>query len=103
MTEEDFKAKDISFKLDGSLAKYFREWDVNCDLDVRTGIIMTPYFPLMNIIKGMDMSLSNNDLKIDSFKMNSGDSEISANGSLTGLRIALLGRCTYNLDLNLAT
>jgi hypothetical protein len=103
MTEEDFKAKDISFKLDGSLAKYFREWDVNCDLDVRTGIIMTPYFPLRNIIKGMDMSLSNNELKIDSFKMNSGDSEISANGSLTGLRRALLGRGTYNLDLNLAT
>ena len=103
MTEEDFKAKDISFKLDGSMAKYFREWDVNCDLDVRTGIIMTPYFPLRNIIKGMDMSLSNNELKIDSFKMNSGDSEISANGSLTGLRRALLGRGTYNLDLNLAT
>lgn len=103
MTDEDFKAKDISFKLDGSLAKYFREWDVNCDMDVRTGILMTPYFPLRNILKGMSMSLNNNELKINNFKINSGDSEIAATGSLSGLRRALLGRGTYVLDLHLSS
>lgn len=103
MTEEDFKAKDISFKLDGSLAKYFREWDMNCDLDVRTGILMTPYFPLRNIFKGIDVSLNNNELKIDSFKINAGESEIAAKGSLSGLRRALLGRGTYDLDLTISS
>lgn len=99
MLEEDFKAKDISFKLDGSLAKYFREWDLNCDLDVRTGILMTPYLPLRNIIKGIDISLSNNELRIDNVKINAGESELAAHGSLSGLRRALLGRGTYDLDL----
>lgn len=103
MAEEDFKAQDISFKLDGSLAKYFREWDINCDLDVRTGILMTPYFPLRNIFKGIDVSLNNNELKIDNFKINTGESEIAAHGSLSGLRRALLGRGTYNLDLNITS
>lgn len=103
MAEEDFKAQDISFKLDGSLAKYFREWDINCDLDVRTGILMTPYFPLRNIFKGIDVSLNNNELKIDNFKINTGESEIAAQGSLSGLRRALLGRGTYNLDLNITS
>lgn len=103
MAEEDFKAQDISFKLDGSMAKYFREWDINCDLDVRTGILMTPYFPLRNIFKGIDVSLNNNELKIDSFKINAGESEIAAQGSLSGLRRALLGRGTYNLDLNITS
>lgn len=103
MAEEDFKAQDISFKLDGSMAKYFREWDINCDLDVRTGILMTPYFPLRNIFKGIDVSLNNNELKIDNFKINTGESEIAAQGSLSGLRRALLGRGTYNLDLNITS
>ncbi|MBR5300850.1 MAG: hypothetical protein IKU36_11500 [Bacteroidales bacterium] len=103
MTEDDFRAKDISFKLDGSLAKYFREWDMNCDLDVRTGILMTPYLPLRNIFKGIDVSLNNNELKIDSFKINAGESEITAQGSLSGLRRALLGRGTYNLELTISS
>lgn len=103
MLEEDFKAKDISFKLDGSIARYFREWDVNCDLDVRTGILMTPYMPLRNIIKNIDISLNNNELRIDNIKMNSGGSVISANGSLSGLRRALLGRGAYMLDLSISS
>ena len=103
MTEEDFKAKDISFKLDGSMAEYFREWDLSCDLDVRTGILMTPYLPLRNIFKGIDISFNNNELKIDGFKINSGESEISAKGSLSGLRRALLGRGTYKLDLEISS
>lgn len=103
MVEEDFKAKDISFKLDGSMAKYFREWDLRCDLDVRTGILMTPYLPLRNIIKGIDISLDNNELKIDNIKINAGESVLSAHGSLSGLRRALLGRGTYMLDLDISS
>lgn len=103
MVEEDFKAKDISFKLDGSMAKYFREWDLRCDLDVRTGILMTPYLPLRNIIKGIDISLDNNELKIDNIKINAGESVLSARGSLSGLRRALLGRGTYMLDLDISS
>lgn len=103
MVEEDFKAKDISFKLDGSMAKYFREWDLRCDLDVRTGILMTPYLPLRNIIKGIDISLDNNELKIDNIKINAGESVLSARGSLSGLRRALLGRGTYILDLDISS
>ncbi len=103
MLEEEFKAKDISFKLDGSMAKYFREWDLSCDLDVRTGILMTPYLPLRNIIKGIDMSMDNNELKIDNVKINAGESVLSAHGSLSGLRRALLGRGTYMLDLDISS
>lgn len=103
MLEEDFKANDISFKLDGSMAKYFREWDLSCDLDVRTGILMTPYLPLRNIIKGIDMSMDNNELKIDNVKINAGESVLSAHGSLSGLRRALLGRGTYMLDLDISS
>jgi len=100
MTEEDFKAQDINIKLDESLARYFREWDLNGRLNVRTGILMTPYFPLRNILKGMDISFNNNEFVIDSLKFTAGKSQIGAKGSLSGLRRALLGRGIYKLDLD---
>ena len=102
MKEEDFKAQDINIRLDESLAKYFREWDVEGSLKVRTGIAMTPYLPVRNILKGMDISFDNNEIRIDSLKVNAGNSLLGAKGSLSGLRRALMGRGTYMLDMDLS-
>lgn len=103
MTEEDFRAKDIRLSLNESFARYFREWDVEGSLNVRTGIIMTPYFPLRNILDGIDVAIDNNELSINKFKLRAGTSEIAMNGSLSGLRRALLGRGTYHLDMNISS
>lgn len=103
MTEESFKASDINFSLDGALAENFRKWDVSGGMKVRTGILMTPYLPLRNILKGTDIDFNNNEFKVNEFKIVSGDSEISAKGTLSGLRRALLGRGTYNLDMDISS
>lgn len=103
MKEEDFKAQDINIKLDESIAGYFRDWDLDGRLNVRTGILITPYFPLRNILKGMDVSFNNNEFTIDSLSFTAGDSQIGAKGSLSGLRRALLGRGTYKLDLDITS
>ena len=103
MREEDFRKKDINIKLDETMAKYFREWDMNGKLDIRTGIVMTPYFPLTNIIRGVKVQFDNDRIAIDSVKFKSGKSEIGGKGSLTGLRRALLGRGGLNLDLDVTS
>lgn len=91
LKEEDFKKHDPDLRLEKSLAKYFREWDLNGNLKVRTGILMTPYFPLRNILRGLDISFTNNKVTIDTISVISGESRLAANGSLTGIRSALLG------------
>ncbi len=103
MKEEDFKAKDLNFTLEGTVADYFRKWDIRGGIEVRTGILMTPMLPLRNIIRGMGLNFNNNEVKVDSLILKSGDSELEARGSLTGLRRALLGRGTYSLDMELST
>ncbi len=110
LQEEDFRKQDIDIRLDQSLAKYFREWEMNGDIDVRTGIIMTPYFPLRNILRGMEVSFTNDRIGIDSLKVMSGKSGIEAKGYLTGLRRALTGsargrssRSALKLDLDIST
>lgn len=102
MKEEDFKKQDIDLRLDKTLAKYFREWDLKGNLDVRTGILMTPYFPMRNILKGCGISFDNNTISIDTLAIAAGKSKIAAKGALTGIRRALLGRngiLKLNLDV----
>lgn len=101
MKEEDFRKQDIDIKLDETLSKYFREWDMSGKIDVRTGILMTPYFPTRNILRGFQVSFDNNRVGIDSVKVRAGESEIGARGELTGLKRALLGRGNLKLDLEL--
>ncbi len=107
MSEDDFRKQDIDIRLDQSLAKYFREWDMRGNIDIRTGIVMTPYFPLRNILRGVEVSFTNDNISIDSLKVVSGNSSIEAKGELTGLRRALTGRgrnaAPLNLDLNIRT
>ena len=69
LKEEDFRKQDIDIKLDETLSKYFREWDMNGKIDVRTGMVMTPYFPTRNILKGFQASFDNNRIGIDSAKV----------------------------------
>lgn len=103
MQEEDFRKSDIDIRLDEAMAKYFREWDLNGSIDVRTGIVMTPYFPLRNIIRGFEVGFDNNEIRIDSMKFVSGESEIAAKGKLSGLRRALLGRGVMHLDVDITS
>ena len=103
MKEEDFRKSDINVRLDETMAKYFREWDMRGSIGIRTGIVMTPYFPLRNIIKGFEAGFDNNEVRIDSMKMTAGASEIAAKGKLSGLRRALLGRGTMNLNVDITS
>lgn len=101
MKDEDFRKRDLDLRLENTLAKYFREWDLDGNINVRTGIAMTPYLPLKNILRGLEVDFNNNEIKIDSLKVKAGQSEIEAEGALTGLKRALLGRGTLKLDLDI--
>ena len=106
MQEEDFRKQDIDIRLDETFAKYFREWNLNGQISVRDGMVITPYFPNRNSLKGFELSFNNNEINIDSIKLVSGRSEIEAKGSLTGLKRALLGRTnrsTLKLDLDISS
>ena len=103
LKEDDFRKSDIDIRLDKTLAKYFREWDMDGSMSIRTGIIMTPYFPLRNILRGFEFSFNNNEVSIDSLKVMAGKSEISAKGKLSGLRRALLGRGIMDLNVKIGS
>ena len=104
MKEEDFRKSDIDISLDKTLAKYFRDWDLKGGISVKTGMVMTPYFPVRNILQGFDLKFTNDRIAIGQLAIRSGDSDLSATGELTGLKRALLGRRgSLKLDVDITS
>lgn len=104
MKEEDFRKSDIDISLDKTLAKYFRDWDLKGGISVKTGMVMTPYFPVRNILQDFDLKFTNDRIAIGQLAIRSGDSDLSATGDLTGLKRALLGRRgSLKLDVDITS
>lgn len=101
LKEEDFRRQDINFRLDETIAKYFREWDINGKLAVDKGMLMTPYFPTRNILTGFEGYFNNNLIRIDTLGIRAGKSELAAKGALTGIQKILSGRGRNMLKLDL--
>ena len=104
MRDRDFQEKDIDLRLGESLAKYFREWALSGKLDIGGGRIMTPYFPLDNQLSDIGGTFDNDGITLRNATFKSGVSDVSASGSVTGLRRALTGRRTkghLKLDLQM--
>ncbi len=104
-TEDDFKDMDLDIRLDETLAKYFREWDLDGKLNVGLGLVMTPYLPLENYLNGLDIDFNNNEIKIGRLGLEAGGSIIEGKGKIRGLRRALSGRrgspAPLDIDLEL--
>ena len=100
MKEEDFKKQDINFRLDETIAKYFREWDLNGNISVERGLLATPYFPLRNSLQGFNGHFDNNQVRIDTLGIRMGESNIAAKGVLTGIQRILSGRGSNTLKLD---
>ncbi len=101
LSDKDLEKGDINLKLDESLAKYFREWDLSASVGIGSGRLTTPYFPLKTNIADAKMSVTNNDITLKSFCLTSGESDVDLNGEVTGLRRALLGRGPIDLNLKI--
>ncbi len=102
--ERDFEKKDIRISLGESFSKFMREWNISGNLSVGNGKVITPYMPLENSLSGLEGKFTNNQIDLANLTLRSGSSDISARGTLSGLRRALAsGRGMLNLDLNLSS
>lgn len=101
IAEADFRKHDIQIPLNETIAKYLKEWDLKGGIDIKEGLVITPYFPLRNVIEDVRGSVTNDAIQLDNFTFRPGASDISASGVMSGLRRTLLGRGVINLDLKI--
>ena len=96
---DEFASADISISLSDAIRKYFREWDVDGKLDVGTGSIRMPAFPLRTTLANVSGTIDNDTLDLRQITLTAGASDVSARARLTGLRRAVLGRGRSRLKL----
>ena len=98
LQDEQFRKSDIHIDLGESIKKYFREWDFSGNLKLESGRVMTPYFPLKTRISNVSGNFNNDSVSLGNVTINSGESDISAKATLSGLRRVILGRGIIDLD-----
>ena len=103
MTDEEFRKSDIDVSLDESTAAYIREWDASGQISIEKGIVATPFFPLRTRMGNLKANFDNDQIDIESLKVSSGNSDISASGTLKGLRRSLTSKGILRLDLALTS
>lgn len=103
MSEADFRSKDLNVNLGETLTKYFKEWNINGGINLESANIVTPYLPLKNQVESFKGTFSNDRVNLTALTLKSGDSDITAKGSVWGLSHFLLGRGILNLDLKISS
>ncbi len=91
LSEEDFRQADIHLDLGETFRKYFTQWNVEGTLSLGRGAVATPAFPLRTALTGFKGSFNNNTVKLDTLRIVSGGSNLSAHGEVTNLRRVLTG------------
>lgn len=101
LREDDFRKRDIRIDLGETVRGYLRDWDFDGSLSIGSAGVVSPYFPLRNRLSDVAASFDNDGLRFDSFRLASGTSGLSADGSLRGLRSVLSGNGMLRLEMNL--
>ena len=97
--QDAFAASDIHVSIGSSLRKYVREWNIEGKLDLGSGRMVMPAFPLKTGLSEVKGSFNNDELELDNITLKAGESDLSAYAHLTGLRRLLLGRGRSQLKL----
>ena len=95
--------EDARLDLGATVSKYLREWAMTGSLNVSGGILFTPYFPLRNTVSDMRFSAGNDRIALDNITFRAGGSDISANGEVTNIRPAMIGRAPLKLNLKVTS
>lgn len=82
----------IDMSVDNGFKKLLRKWNLSGKIQARNGRLFTPYFPVRNIIRNIDMCFSTDSFIINSARYRAGRSIFDINGGIRNIRGTLMGR-----------
>ena len=101
LSDKDLRKKDIDIRLSESLSRYIRDWTLSGSLEARSGKVISPHFPLENEVSAVKAKFTNDRLDVTGATLRAGHSDVSATGSLTGLKRSLTSHGILSLDASL--
>lgn len=97
--------ENLDLRLDGKERRLLRNWDYNGHLKAERGRLVTPYLPLANRLRDIDITFNQDSLNLNNVYLKSGQSDFSVKGTVSNIRRALTARRdnTIKLELRLAS
>lgn len=92
--------ENIDFELDRSLLSWLRHWKASGHVKARRGRLLTPYFPVRNRIRNLDMAFSTDSVIIRDTRYSLGKSDFLINGEITNIARALTSRRGSPLNIH---
>lgn len=98
----DSTTEVIDFGTSRFLNEFLSAWAINGTLTSNRANLFTPYFPLRNRLKHVDITFNNDTIALKDIEYKAGHSDFTLNGRVTNLRRALTSRKrTQPLRVNL--
>ena len=99
VVQDDFASADITISLGDAFRNYWRQWDIEGDLALERGRLAMPAFPLQTAVSNVEGTFNNDVLDLKNLTLTAGESDLSAQAELSGLRRALAGRGRSRMKL----
>ncbi len=99
--KDDFAGADIDMTLDRTTGAWFRRIAAEGSVRASAGRIVTPYFPLVNELRDVDIVYSTDRVELRNTRLRSGVSSLELTGCISNLRRALLGRGPLRIDMKI--
>lgn len=88
----DSTRENMDFGVDGKLRKALRLWQVEGTLKAERGRLLTPFFPLRNRLRNLNMEFNTDSITLTDTRITSGRSDFTLNGKLNHISRALTSR-----------
>lgn len=90
--QDDFVSEDIDMRMDQSIRQLLYRWNVNGNIKAAGGRLITPYFPLTNTLRNVDIGFTTDRVELRGTTVHSGASDLNLTGEIANLKRALSGR-----------
>lgn len=95
----EFVSRDISFRADSAAAAFLREWSPSGKVSFGRVAFTSPQLPLRTRMQNVEASFDDNNVVIDSLRVQSGTSDLFAKVHVKGIRRMLMrGRGMLDVD-----
>lgn len=89
---KDPETETIDFGTTTAVRRLLRSWDLSGTITGRRARLYTPYFPLRNRLRDIDIAFNNDSLDVRSIRYNVGASDFAITGTVSNIKKALTSR-----------
>lgn len=101
LSEKDFHQSDVRFELDESLLALYKSWNLDGSMKISKARVATPIFPLKTSVSNLGGTFTNDRITLDTLKIVSGASDLSASGEVSNLKAVISGRGITKVTLDI--